>query len=72
MILRGNIDQVEFMKTATPQQVKERVKEVITKVKDRGNFILSTTDFFFDETPYDNIRALVEAGMEYGVYAGNK
>lgn len=72
MVLRGNIDQVEFMKTATPQQVRQRVKEVLGKVKKRGNFILSATDFFFDETPYDNIRAFVEAGMEYGVYAGNQ
>ena len=68
MVLRGNIDQVEFMKVATAEQVKERVKEVILKVKERGNFILSTTDFFFDDTPYENIKAFVEAGMEYGVY----
>lgn len=68
MVLRGNIDQVEFLKTATPNQVRQRVKEVLLKVKDRGNFILSTTDFIFDDTPYDNIRAFVEAGMEFGAF----
>lgn len=68
IILRGNIDQVEFMIKATPAEVKQRVRELIEKVKDRGNFILSTTDFFFDGTPYDNIRAFVDAAVEYGSY----
>ena len=68
MALRGNIDQVEFMRTATPAEVKQRVKEVLDKVKPRGNWILSTTDFFFDGTPYANIQAFADAGREYGRY----
>jgi hypothetical protein len=66
--LRGNIDQVEFMVKAKPGQVRERVRELPEKVKPRGNWILSTTDFFFDGTPYDNIETFTEAGMEYGAY----
>lgn len=68
LTLRGNIDQVEFLVNATPQQVKERVREVLLRVKPRGNWILSTTDFFFDGTPYENIKAFSEAGLEYGQY----
>jgi uroporphyrinogen decarboxylase len=68
MALRGNIDQVEFMVKATPQEVRDRVRNVLDKVKPRGNWILSTTDFFFDGTPYENIRAFAEAGLEYGWY----
>lgn len=68
MALRGNIDQVEFMVKATPRQVKDRVKELLEKVKPRGNWILSCSDFFFDGTSYDNIRAFAEAGIEYGKY----
>ena len=68
MALRGNIDQVEFMIKATPAQVKERVKELLNKVKSRGNWILCTSDFFFDGTSYDNIKAFTEAGLEYGQY----
>ncbi len=68
LTLRGNIDQVEFMRVASPEQVRERVCEVLTKVKPRGNWILSTTDFFFDGTPYENIRAFADAGREYGQY----
>jgi len=68
MALRGNIDQVEFLRKASPFEIKERVKALIEKVKPRGNWILSTSDFFFDGTPYENIKAFAEAGMEYGKY----
>jgi hypothetical protein len=68
MTLRGNIDQVEFMLRATPDQVKQRVRELVERVKVRGNWILSTTDFPFDGQPYENMHALAEAGREYGRY----
>ena len=68
MALRGNIDQVEFMVKASPQQVREKVRQLLEKVKPRGNWILSTTDFFFDGTPYENIKAFADAGVEFGKY----
>jgi uroporphyrinogen decarboxylase len=68
MALRGNIDQVEFLRKATPVEVKQRVRELIEKVKPRGNWILCTTDFPFDGQPYENLYAFAEAGREYGGY----
>lgn len=68
LVLKGNIDQVEFIRKSTPDEVGARVQEVLAKVKPRGNFIFSTTDFFFDGTPYENIHALAQAGIEYGRY----
>ncbi len=68
MALRGNIDQVDFMVTATPALVRERVREVLEKAMPRGNLILSTTDFFFDGTPYENIEAFAAAGRDFGAY----
>ncbi len=68
LTLRGNIDQMKFLMEATPQQVREKVARLLEAVKPRGNWILSTTDFFFDGTPYENIRALGEAGRDYGWY----
>jgi hypothetical protein len=68
LALRGNVDQVQFLVQATPREVRQKVKELLQKVKPRGNFILSTTDFFFDGTPYENIHAFAEAGREYGRY----
>jgi hypothetical protein len=69
LTLRGNIDQIDFLMKATPEQVKDKVRQVLTTVKPRGNWILSTTDFFFDGTPYENIQAFAEAGREYGWYS---
>jgi hypothetical protein len=69
LTLRGNIDQITFMRQAAPEEVYARVRDLLTLVKPRGNWILSTTDFFFDGTPYENIRAFAQAGRDFGVYA---
>jgi hypothetical protein len=68
LALRGNIDQVELLRKASPNEVKQRVRELIEKVKPRGNWILSTSDFPFDGQPYENLHAFAEAGREYGGY----
>jgi hypothetical protein len=68
LTLRGNVDQITFMREATPEQVYAKVRELLELVKPRGNWILSTTDFFFDGTPYENIRAFAQAGLDYGRY----
>lgn len=68
VILLGNIDQVEFLKAASPEQVMERVRDIVEKGKKRGNFILSTSEFLFEGTPYENLKAFVQAGLEYGRY----
>jgi len=68
MALRGNIDQVEFLRKATPTQIRERVRALVEKVKPRGNWILSTSDFFFDGNSYDNIHAFAQAGMDFVRY----
>jgi uroporphyrinogen decarboxylase len=68
MALRGNIDQVEFIPKATPREISDRVRQLFDKVRGRGNWILSTSDFFSDGTSYDNIRAFADAGLEYGRY----
>jgi len=68
MTLRGNIDQVEFLRTATPDQIRERVRLLLEKVKPRANWVLCTTDFPFDGLPYENMQAFADAGREFGKY----
>jgi len=68
IVLIGNIDQVDFIVKASPKEIKEKVRNLLEKVKPRGNFILSTTDWFFDNTPFENIKAFSEAGLEFGYY----
>lgn len=68
MVLVGNIDQVDFLVKASVDEVKHRVKEILDKAKKRGNFILSTSDWPFDNVPIKNLKALADAGHEFGVY----
>jgi uroporphyrinogen-III decarboxylase len=68
LTLRGNIDQVEFLRTATTEQIRERVRLLLEKVKPRGNWVLCTTDFPFDGLPYENMQAFADAGREFGKY----
>jgi uroporphyrinogen decarboxylase len=66
--LSGNIDQISFLKEASPEKIEEKVKSILTKAKKRGNFILATTDYFSEGTPEENIHAFAEAGLKYGIY----
>ena len=66
--LCGNIDQIEFLKTSSEEEIRRKVAQVLEKAKVRGNFILGTTDYFSEGTPHQNIRAFAEAGIEFGRY----
>jgi uroporphyrinogen decarboxylase len=67
-ILSGGIDQIHFLKTATPGQVRDRVREVLDTVKPRGGFILAASDYFSEGTPPENIQAFSDAAHEFGIY----
>jgi hypothetical protein len=66
--LCGNIDQIGFLRNSTPKQIRQSVKTVLMAAKKRGNFILATTDYFSEGTPYENILAFAKAGLEFGQY----
>ncbi|MBI3986540.1 MAG: hypothetical protein HY343_06455 [Lentisphaerae bacterium] len=66
--LCGNIDQIDFLRKASPEEIRSEVKRVLALVKPRGNFILATTDYLCEGTPRENIAALAEAAREFGVY----
>jgi len=64
--LIGNVPS-SLLKLGTPQEVKDYVKKLMDTVAPGGGFILSN-GAFFDEANWDNVKAMVEAGREYGVY----
>ncbi len=68
IVLSGNIDQIDFLVHATPNEVRKEVKRVLDIAKPYGNFILAASDYFSEGTPYDTIKAFAEAGLEYGAY----
>ena len=67
-VLSGNLDQISFLKTATPEEVTNKVREVLTAAKKRGSFILAASDYLSEGTPEENIYAFAEAAKKYGMY----
>ena len=67
-VLSGNLDQIHFLKIASPDEIRAEVKRVMELAKPRGSFIFACTDYLCEGTPDENIFALAEAGKEYGRY----
>lgn len=64
----GNIDQIEFLLQATPEEVYASAKKLIDIWKDRGGFVLATSDYLMEGTPLENLKAMVKAAHELGRY----
>jgi uroporphyrinogen-III decarboxylase len=60
----GNV-QSDLLVLGTPQQVKDYVKKIIDICAPGGGYIVSN-GAFFDQAKAENVRAMVDAAMEYG------
>jgi len=67
MCFWGNIP-ASLMIAGTPQQVKDDVKELIDTFADNGGLIVDSFNGFPDESRPENVAAVTEAVMEYGVW----
>ncbi len=63
--LMGGLDQIEFLRKARPDEVRQRVREMARVVSNHGRFILGTSDYINENTPVENLRAM-RAAMEDG------
>ncbi len=63
----GNINPSATMLYGKPDQVKEEVNELLYEMEPYPNFILSTGCDLPQETPYENIRAFMDAGRNYKI-----
>ena len=59
--LMGGIDQIEFLRKATPIMVRRRVAEMARLATEHGRFILGTSDYINENTPPENLRAMCAA-----------
>jgi uroporphyrinogen-III decarboxylase len=50
-----------------PQQIRDYVKNLISTVGKDGGYIVCN-GAFFDEAKAENVKAVVDAAKEYGVY----
>lgn len=62
--LWGTIGTQTTMPFATPEQVKQKVKEIREKIGKGGGLILSPTHVLEPEVPWENIEAFIEACKE--------
>lgn len=68
LVLIGNIDQVNFLKTATREQVREKVEEIVNVGKTGGRYIFASSDFLERGTPVENIIEAIAAAKYFGKY----
>ncbi|MGB9887368.1 MAG: uroporphyrinogen decarboxylase family protein [Moorellales bacterium] len=64
--IAGNVP-LALLKVGTPEQVRQYVRDLIEKVAGDGGFILANGGVLDDVKP-ENLRAMIEAGLEYGRY----
>ena len=64
--IAGNLP-VSILCTGTPQQVKEGCRKLIEACAAGGGYIL-TASASIDQGSADNMRAMMDAAKEYGVY----
>jgi uroporphyrinogen-III decarboxylase len=66
--LLGNLDQLRFLKTATPAEVDAKAREIVRSGKPGGRYLFAASDFLEKNTPLDNVKAMLRAATEEGVY----
>ncbi len=62
----GNVPS-DLLVVGTPQQVKDYVKNCIDTCAQGGGYIVGN-GAFFDQAKPENVRAMVDAALEYGAY----
>ena len=66
--LLGNLDQIRFLKTATPAEVDAKAREIVRIGKPGGRYLFAASDFLEKNTPPENVKAMLSAAAEEGVY----
>jgi uroporphyrinogen-III decarboxylase len=66
--LLGNLDQIRFLKTATPEEVDAATREIVRTGKPGGRYLFAASDFLERDTPVDNVKAMLTAAADEGIY----
>ncbi len=67
--LLGNLDQINFLKKASPEEVDAATRRIVSIGKPGGRYIFSTSDFLEKHTPLENVKAMIKAAREAGGYS---
>jgi len=66
--LLGNLDQLRFLKVATPDEVAAKTRDIVRVGKPGGRYLFAASDFLEKGTPLDNVKAMLRAAEDAGVY----
>lgn len=64
----GGVDTQTVLPSGTPDEVREQVRERISKLGAGGGFVFAPTQEIQADVPPENIAAMYEAALEYGRY----
>ena len=67
-VLFGNVDPSGVLARGTPDQVREKTRQLLSVWKPGGHFVLNAGCAIPASTPSENIRAFVQTAREEGVY----
>jgi uroporphyrinogen decarboxylase len=65
--LAGNVSN-EMLQNASPSEIEARVKELLRDIAPGGGYLLSAGNSVPAWAEYENYRAMIETGIEYGRY----
>ena len=68
LVLKGNLHTSRVMLMGNAEEVVEASKKAIDAAAEGGGFILSTGDQCGRDTPFENLRAMIETARSYGKY----
>jgi uroporphyrinogen-III decarboxylase len=61
ILLHGGIDQIRFLREASAGEITRAVREKLQLAEKRRGFILGTSDFLEEGTPFENLFAMAAA-----------
>ena len=68
IVLIGNIDQVNFIKQASIEEIRTGAEEIVHIGKTGGKYIFACSDFLEKDTPLENVKAAIDAAKACGAY----
>jgi len=68
LVLCGTLDQVHFLKTASPEQVYEAAANTVRIGKPGCCYIFAASDYLEHATPLENVKAMISGALSESAY----
>ena len=69
LVFCGAIDTHRILPFGTPDEVRAEVKRIIQVLGQEGGYMLSSVHTVLPDVPPENILAMVDAALEFGIYS---